>query len=184
MSGFVESFLLGWWVVSLEMSFMPCWHLGSSLSFSPSLVLFAMKEDNEKVPTLLTDYILKGESSPWGPWSGGFPGSPPPGLPLKGWEAALLRSLPRASFHPDRAGHTGPGAAGGRLWGPHRNGVLSLHVARRQEKEIPSPWSHQSTSTLEQWNQIVKVLESSGYSVGKNQSPGLRVLVSAAWSHA
>ena len=24
----------------------------------------AMKEDNEKVPTLLTDYILKGKSSP------------------------------------------------------------------------------------------------------------------------
>lgn len=34
-----------------------------SPSLSPSLVLFAMKEDNEKVPTLLTDYILKGESS-------------------------------------------------------------------------------------------------------------------------
>lgn len=30
---------------------------------SPSPVLFAMKEDNEKVPTLLTDYILKGEHS-------------------------------------------------------------------------------------------------------------------------
>uniref|UniRef100_A0A8C9C818 Fasciculation and elongation protein zeta 1 n=1 Tax=Phocoena sinus TaxID=42100 RepID=A0A8C9C818_PHOSS len=27
-------------------------------------ILFAMKEDNEKVPTLLTDYILKGESGP------------------------------------------------------------------------------------------------------------------------
>lgn len=26
------------------------------------LVLYAMKEDSEKVPTLLTDYILKGKS--------------------------------------------------------------------------------------------------------------------------
>lgn len=26
------------------------------------LVLFAMKEDSEKVPTLLTDYILKGNT--------------------------------------------------------------------------------------------------------------------------
>ncbi|NXG45129.1 FEZ1 protein, partial [Psilopogon haemacephalus] len=28
-------------------------------------ILFAMKEGNEKVPTLLTDYILKGICCPW-----------------------------------------------------------------------------------------------------------------------
>ena len=32
------------------------------LSFSRLAVLHAMKEDSEKVPSLLTDYILKGES--------------------------------------------------------------------------------------------------------------------------
>jgi hypothetical protein len=32
-----------------------------SLSFSCLAVLHAMKEDSEKVPSLLTDYILKGE---------------------------------------------------------------------------------------------------------------------------
>lgn len=94
MSGFLESFLTrGWWVVCLEVSFTPCWHLGSSLPLSPSLVLFAMKEDNEKVPTLLTDYILKGESSPRGPWSRA---SRRP-LPR---EPTLLRSLPGASCQP------------------------------------------------------------------------------------
>lgn len=29
--------------------------------FSPGSVLYAMKEDSEKVPVLLTDYILKGK---------------------------------------------------------------------------------------------------------------------------
>ncbi|OWK17323.1 hypothetical protein Celaphus_00013509 [Cervus elaphus hippelaphus] len=33
-------------------------------TWSLQQILFAMKEDNEKVPTLLTDYILKGKSSP------------------------------------------------------------------------------------------------------------------------
>uniref|UniRef100_A0A452QNY7 Fasciculation and elongation protein zeta 1 n=1 Tax=Ursus americanus TaxID=9643 RepID=A0A452QNY7_URSAM len=56
-------------------------------------ILFAMKEDNEKVPTLLTDYILKGESSPRGPWSRA---SRRP-LPR---EPTLLRSLPGASCQP------------------------------------------------------------------------------------
>lgn len=36
-------------------------HVGAGLTaLFPLAVLFAMKEGNEKVPTLLTDYILKG----------------------------------------------------------------------------------------------------------------------------
>ncbi|XP_016059889.1 PREDICTED: fasciculation and elongation protein zeta-1 isoform X1 [Miniopterus natalensis] len=44
-------------------------------------ILFAMKEDNDKVPTLLTDYILKGKSSAalWGRSVSGLP----PGLLLQ-----------------------------------------------------------------------------------------------------
>lgn len=146
MSGFLESFLTrGWWVVCLEVSFMPCWHLGSSLSLSPSLVLFAMKEDNEKVPTLLTDYILKGESSPQGPWIRASR------RPLR--QGTRSAPQPSRSVLPAQTAQGGrPGAASGRLGGPHRNGVLSLHVARRPEKEIPSPWSPHSDSTSERTN--------------------------------
>lgn len=53
---------LGWWVVWTRKG-VP-WPDGVLTHFfSHFPVLFAMKEDNEKVPTLLTDYILKGKNS-------------------------------------------------------------------------------------------------------------------------
>lgn len=42
---------------SIENVYIQSWHMLYFLS----LVLYAMKEDSEKVPTLLTDYILKGK---------------------------------------------------------------------------------------------------------------------------
>lgn len=144
MSGFLESFLtLGWWALWPQ-------NLSSSLSLSPSPVLFAMKEDNEKVPTLLTDYILKGKSSPQASQSRAFPG-------------------PQAS-DPACPEGAGPGATLGQLWGPGRERVLSMDVARRLQKEIPSPRSHQSDCTLGRPSQhnIVKVLWILGCFIGKN----------------
>lgn len=111
-------------------------HLSSFLS--PSPVLFAMKEDNEKVPTLLTDYILKGESGP-GLWEQKHPlGPPPPGLLLDTWNPH--RSPPRASM----PGQIGQGQ--GTQW-TIVGRPSPLDVARRPEEEIPSPPSHQSDST-------------------------------------
>uniref|UniRef100_A0A8B9J1L4 Fasciculation and elongation protein zeta 1 n=1 Tax=Amazona collaria TaxID=241587 RepID=A0A8B9J1L4_9PSIT len=51
-------------------------------------ILFAMKEGNEKVPTLLTDYILKGICSPRENGSPTAPHPHPPALPppLHNWE--------------------------------------------------------------------------------------------------
>lgn len=51
------------WIISHSLWIGGLFGPRNELSLSPSPVLFAMKEDNEKVPTLLTDYILKGKSS-------------------------------------------------------------------------------------------------------------------------
>lgn len=133
-----------------------------SLSLSPSLVLFAMKEDNEKVPTLLTDYILKGESCPMGPPEQGFLGFPSPRPPAEGREPAVFLCLPRASCQPRWHWVHGARVLQWAIVRPPRNGVLSLHVAGRPEKGIPSPWRHQSDSTLELRNQHEPDCESSG----------------------
>uniref|UniRef100_A0A4X1VGB6 Fasciculation and elongation protein zeta 1 n=2 Tax=Sus scrofa TaxID=9823 RepID=A0A4X1VGB6_PIG len=92
-------------------------------------ILFAMKEDNEKVPTLLTDYILKGKRSP---------GHGKQKLPLG---ALPQNSCPPRVSKPVQTGH-------GRetQWTIVRR-LLPLDVARRPEEKIPSPPSHQSDST-------------------------------------
>lgn len=51
------------WIISHSLWIGGWFGPRNELSLSASPVLFAMKEDNEKVPTLLTDYILKGKSS-------------------------------------------------------------------------------------------------------------------------
>uniref|UniRef100_A0A8C0SZC2 Fasciculation and elongation protein zeta 1 n=2 Tax=Canis lupus familiaris TaxID=9615 RepID=A0A8C0SZC2_CANLF len=74
-------------------------------------ILFAMKEDNEKVPTLLTDYILKGESSPWPPWCRA------PWQPLAQASHQRPGTCPSAGFSkpPARPDHAGLGATSRRL---------------------------------------------------------------------
>lgn len=56
-----------------------CWH-----ALLPLLVLHAMRDDSEKVPALLTDYILKGKHS----------GRP---IPIRAWEI-----LKQGQSEPDR----------------------------------------------------------------------------------
>lgn len=107
MSGSFESFvshsgLVGH--VAPEVSLMTRLRQYLSSSLSPFLVLFAMKEDNEKVPTLLTDYILKGKSSPR-----------PPGT-----EGVLWSSCSRQGTFPACPFQTRPGRGQGnqgQLWG-------------------------------------------------------------------
>lgn len=95
--------------------------LGSSLSLSPSPVLFAMKEDNEKVPTLLTDYILKGMSSP-ASWEQKQQSSWGSSLrtPAEGVEPSVQPS--QECSHQTQPGRAGK--ASGPLWGPRSHGVL------------------------------------------------------------
>lgn len=109
-----------WVVCPRKWALRPDGSLGSSLSLSPSPVLFAMKEDNEKVPTLLTDYILKGMSSPasweqkWSSWG------PSPRTPAEGVEPSVQPS--QECSHQTKPGRAGK--ASGPLWGPRSHGVL------------------------------------------------------------
>lgn len=119
------------------------------LPLSPSPVLFAMKEDNEKVPTLLTDYILKGKSSPRPAGAGDPPELPSPRTPAAG--VAHTLQPPRASA-PDQAGQgqaaqedncEGLAVTGPCLWrllGSLRKrfqhcGVTRLHVKKRPQQQ-------------------------------------------------
>lgn len=102
------------WVGGLsgpEVSSVP-WFILTLLSPLPP-VLFAMKEDNEKVPTLLTDYILKGKSSP-DLWEQKWPPRLPSPRTLAGW---MLRA--HTVGLPEPLHWARPGRAGelcGQLW--------------------------------------------------------------------
>lgn len=165
MSGSFESFvshsgLVGH--VAPEVSLMTRLRRYLSSCLSPFLVLFAMKEDNEKVPTLLTDYILKGKSSPR-----------PPGT-----EAVLWSSCSRQGTFPACPLQIRPGRSQGnqgQLWG---FAVIGFAFGCCQEAaggDSITPESPQWLSLEPQTNKglTVKILQSLSYLVfsWEKQSP-------------